>query len=60
MKRVGWEDVEDGRGREGRLQRIEVPGGWLYRLDELGDLGGLLFQSLVFVPRPRSGDEAGS
>lgn len=47
-----WSDVsrEKTAGQEERLERIEVPGGWIYRT-WLSHRTGLAV-SMVFVPRP--------
>lgn len=42
-----WEEIRnDGQGDE-RLERIEVPGGWLYRTTVVG-----IGVALAFVPEP--------
>ena len=55
IETLKWESVADDPDRGSFLSRLEVPGGWLYRLRDWGDDGEdvtIMRVSLTFVPRP--------
>lgn len=50
-----WESVEmltDGKQHVDMVQRLPVPGGWLYRTGFISE-AGITF-ALCFVPRPKT------
>lgn len=59
-----WEGVDDGdRMNHCRLQRLRVPGGWLFRQlkDNFGPYGIITSVALAFVPHapePEDGEDA--
>ena len=50
MPEPRWEEVQNDKDRS--TTRLQVPGGWLYCVIEKGDMGGIMNQFVVFVPKP--------
>src|SRR5262245_39403906 len=49
-----WQLVQSSRDRETR--RLPVPGGWLYLVHELAEMGSIMGQLMTFVPKPAKVD----